>query len=192
MLILLRETDISGQPIIGSGLLISGKNALEIVLQMQALSPFNEDDAADDIRKVLRTAGDENVALDDQPEEAAREFLERLAARGLAFFKPERIYDECAAAADAAESADGKIDERDEPPADLSAQGPVVVTEEVFNGLEAVRRDGRTNMLDWPVVARLARELGHAAAAEWVEANVALYGRGFFLGFAVASERKEV
>ncbi len=39
MLILLRDTDLDGQPIIGSGLLIPGETALEVVQKMQATSP---------------------------------------------------------------------------------------------------------------------------------------------------------
>ena len=37
------------------------------------------------------------------------------------------------------------------------AKGPVPVSMEVFDGIEAVRRSGLTNMLDRPTVAILAR-----------------------------------
>lgn len=60
---------------------------------------------------------------------------------------------------------------------------PVFVPRAVFEGLEAVRRSGATNMLDWPTVAQLAESLGFSATARWVRANRDLYARGVFLGF---------
>lgn len=67
----------------------------------------------------------------------------------------------------------------------------VAVTREVFDGLEAVRRTGLTDMLDQPVVARIARRLGHEAAASWVEDNPNKLGAGMLYGFEVKSEEKE-
>ena len=40
-------------------------------------------------------------------------------------------------------------------------------------------------MLDRPVVARIAEEMGFDEAARWVEANRPLYAAGIFRGFAV-------
>ena len=146
MLILLRDTDIDGQPIIGSGLLIPGETALETVQKMQATSPFNEGDLAEYMRHVLEAAGDTDALPDKPPEEAAREFLERLAGRGLIeFMKEEPI-----------ETA---------PPDQLE------------KALLAVRDSGRTNMLDHPVVARLAREFGFPEVADWIEAHPTDYTR---------------
>ena len=89
MLILLRDTDLDGQPIIGSGLLIPGENALEIVQKMQATSPFNAGEVTDYIRDVLNAAGDKESPPIGPPENAAPEFLERLARRGLVEFVKE-------------------------------------------------------------------------------------------------------
>ncbi len=57
------------------------------------------------------------------------------------------------------------------------------VPKDVLDGLEAVRQSGLTNMLDWPVVARLAEEMGFETAAEWVANNKRLYAEGIFRGF---------
>jgi len=65
------------------------------------------------------------------------------------------------------------------------ATGPVPVPREVFEGIEAVRRSGLTNMLDRPTVAILARGMGYAVAARWVRRHRALYARAIFQGFEV-------
>ena len=65
----------------------------------------------------------------------------------------------------------------------------VPVPRRVFEGIEAVRRSGLTNMLDRPRVAELAEDLGFQESAEWVRANRELYARAVFNGFRVADER---
>ncbi len=47
--------------------------------------------------------------------------------------------------------------------------------------LNVLCNSGLTNMLDYPVVARLARELGYEPTAEWIEANPTEYA-AFLLG----------
>jgi hypothetical protein len=64
---------------------------------------------------------------------------------------------------------------------------PVVVGAGVFQGIEAVRATGLTNMLDRSEVARLAHALGHFAARGWIEANPAAYAEGIFRGFVATS-----
>ena len=64
-------------------------------------------------------------------------------------------------------------------------EGPVTVPREVFEGIEAVRRSGATNMLDRPVVADLAEAMGFHWSAEWVRENRDLYGRAIFHGFEI-------
>jgi len=59
----------------------------------------------------------------------------------------------------------------------------VRVPRRVFDGLEAVRRSGLTNMFDRPVVARLANEFGFEEAARWVEDHRDEYAQGIFHGF---------
>lgn len=46
------------------------------------------------------------------------------------------------------------------------AGGPIEVGAEVFEGIEAVRRSGLTNMLDWPAVAEIAEAIGCGAAPD--------------------------
>ena len=59
----------------------------------------------------------------------------------------------------------------------------VQVTQEVFDGLEAVRRSGITNMLDRTTVLMLAREWGFEATADWIEsAGRKTYGELIFRG----------
>ena len=45
---------------------------------------------------------------------------------------------------------------------------PVPVPAQVFDGIEAVRLSGLTNMLDRPVVGDLAEAMGFEHAARWV------------------------
>jgi hypothetical protein len=66
--------------------------------------------------------------------------------------------------------------------------GRVLVSREVLEGIEAVRRSGLTNMLDRPVVAELAEAMGFEAAARWVRENRDLYARGVFQGFEAVEE----
>ena len=145
MLILLRDTDLDGQPIIGSGLLISGETALEVVHKMQATSPFNVGDLTGYMRHVLDAACDDE-ALPEDGETAARTFLERLARQGLVEFVKEGL----------TEAA---------PP------------EQLDKALTTVRDSGLTNMLDYPEVARLAREFGFPEAADWIDAYPTSYTR---------------
>ena len=61
----------------------------------------------------------------------------------------------------------------------------IPIPPEVLEGIEAVRKSGRTNMLDRPAVAAIALELGHVDAAFWLEdkANHTAYATGIFKGF---------
>jgi len=61
----------------------------------------------------------------------------------------------------------------------------------VFEGIEAVRISGRTNMLARDVVATIALELGYVDAAFWLEdkANHKAYATGVFHGFAACDEQ---
>ena len=55
----------------------------------------------------------------------------------------------------------------------------------VWQCIDAVRLSGQTNMLDRPVVARLAGELGYPDAARWIEEHPKEYAEGVFRGFVV-------
>ena len=64
----------------------------------------------------------------------------------------------------------------------------VSVPKPVLDGLEAVRRSGLTNMLDRPVVARLAKEFGFDETARWVEAHRKRFSEGIFRGFEAVED----
>jgi len=61
----------------------------------------------------------------------------------------------------------------------------IPIPPEVLEGIEAVRKSGRTNMLDRPAVASIALELGFVDAAFWLDdkANHTAYATGIFKGF---------
>jgi len=65
------------------------------------------------------------------------------------------------------------------------AGGQVRVSPEVFEGLEAVRLSGLTNMFDRPAVVRIAEEMGFEESASWVREHRDLYARAIFHGFEV-------
>lgn len=67
----------------------------------------------------------------------------------------------------------------------------IEVPSKVLEGIEAVRLSGKTNMLDVPVVKKLARKMGHRDAAEWIDEHVALYVVGVFRGFEPLEEGGE-
>jgi hypothetical protein len=54
----------------------------------------------------------------------------------------------------------------------------VAVTAEVWQGINAVRCSGLTNMLDRPMVAELAGKFGFTKAAQWVKNHPKEYAEG--------------
>lgn len=67
----------------------------------------------------------------------------------------------------------------------IAGEDPVQVATEVFEGIEAVRRSGLTNMLDRRAVAHIAEEMGFDESARWVREQRALYAQAIFHGFDV-------
>jgi hypothetical protein len=53
----------------------------------------------------------------------------------------------------------------------------------VWQGIDAVRLWGLTNMLDRPAVVRIAGELGFPEAARWITTHPRDYAEGVFRGF---------
>ena len=68
----------------------------------------------------------------------------------------------------------------------------IPVSEAVWQGLEAVRLSGLTNMLDRPVVATLAEEMGFFETARWIREHRREFAHGIFQGFRVVRERDNV
>ena len=66
----------------------------------------------------------------------------------------------------------------------------IKVTSKVFEGLQAVRNSGETNMFDIPAVARIAIEMGHYDTAVWTADpfNKKKYVEGVFNGFIPNNE----
>ncbi|HEY3379801.1 MAG TPA: DUF5049 domain-containing protein [Armatimonadota bacterium] len=64
----------------------------------------------------------------------------------------------------------------------------VRVSAAVYEGLEAVRLSGATNMLDRPRVIALADMLGYAATAVWLREHRDEYARLIFNGVEVKEE----
>ena len=73
----------------------------------------------------------------------------------------------------------------------MQRTNPILVPDEVLRGIEAVRASGKTNMLDAPVVKRLARRMGYTEAADWIGDHLALYCVGVFAGFESIGEGGE-
>lgn len=67
----------------------------------------------------------------------------------------------------------------------MERTNPVKVPEAVWQGIEAVRVSGKTNMFDAPMVQRLAFDMEHFETVIWMEDNPDLYARGIFAGFEV-------
>ena len=66
---------------------------------------------------------------------------------------------------------------------------PIPVPVAVFEGLEAVRLSGGTNMLDRPRVIELAEMMGYDETAEWLRNNKHRYAELIFCGMVVEEER---
>lgn len=67
----------------------------------------------------------------------------------------------------------------------MERANPVKVPETVWQGIEAVRLSGKTNMLDAPMVQRLAFDMEYFETVIWMEDNPELYACGIFAGFEV-------
>lgn len=59
----------------------------------------------------------------------------------------------------------------------------VRVTQQVFEGITAVRNTGLTNMFDVNQVSVIAAGMGYLEAADWVLNNKGEYANGIFAGF---------
>ena len=65
----------------------------------------------------------------------------------------------------------------------------VKVSQEVFEGLEAVRSGG-TNMFDRPMVVKLLKTYGFSEAEKWVRENPEKYSELIFKGVEVIPDEK--
>jgi len=76
--------------------------------------------------------------------------------------------------------------ETDEP----TSPRPVAVPRNVYAGILAIRASGLTNMLDRPMVTKLARKMGFREAADWLadRSNHRAYAEGIFRGLVPEGE----
>ena len=160
MRVLIKNTDITGKPLEGEGEVFTGKTSLEIVRAMKGAALFSDQVSFEDyidmlLRNAKMLAGIDLMVKGDSPEEKADSLLAALIDHGLA-----------------------DVLEDDAP---MRIPVPAVV----WQGIDAVRLSGLTNMLDRPEVARIARELDFSEAAGWIEAHPKEYAEGVFRGFVV-------
>ncbi|OPY10495.1 MAG: hypothetical protein A4E67_00518 [Syntrophaceae bacterium PtaB.Bin038] len=155
----IRNTALNGQPLEGDGEILIGETVTEVVQAMKGVTLFpDQRDLEDYIDMVLRNAKMLSVV--------------ELTVRG---DTPEK---KAASFLDAL-IKHGHAEVQD----DKSARIPIPAI--VWRGIDAVRLSGLTNMLDRPVVARLAGELGYPDAARWIEEHPKEYAEGVFRGFIV-------
>jgi hypothetical protein len=65
---------------------------------------------------------------------------------------------------------------------------PIKIPAEVKKGLDVIRGSGLTNMLDYPKVMQMARDLGYFDTVDWLHVNKSSYGKGIFEGFEVSED----
>ena len=163
MRVRIKDTDLDGKPLQGEGEIFTGKTNLEVVQAMRGAALFSDQTTLEDyvdmlLRNAKILAGIELIVKGDTPEEKADSLLASLVDHGLAEFV-----------------------EKDTP-------APIPVPDAVWQGLEAVRRSGATNMLDRPAVIQIAQELGYPETARWIEGHHGQYAEGLFKGFVVDPE----
>ncbi len=159
MRVLIRNTTLNGQPLEEDGEVFTGETVTDVVQAMKGATLFSDQrDMEDYIDMVLR-----NAKMLSGVE---------LAVRG---DTPE----EKAASFLDALIKHGLAEVQDDKP------GRIPLPAGVWQGIETVRLSGLTNMLDRPVVARLAGELGYPDAARWIEEHPKEYAEGVFRGFIV-------
>jgi hypothetical protein len=150
----------SGRPLEGDGEEFTGETVTDLVHAMKGATFFSDQGTFEDyidmlLRNAKMLAGINLMVKGDSPEEKVESLLAALIEHGLA-----------------------EILEDDAP---VRIPVPTVV----WQGIDAVRLSGRTNMLDRPEVVRIARELDFTAAAGWIEAHPKEYAEGVFRGFVV-------
>ena len=160
MKVLIKNTDLDGKPLEGEGEVFVGKTTLEIVRAMMGATLFSDQSGFEEyidmiLRNAKMLAGIDLAVKGDSPEEKADSLLASLFDHGLA-----------------------EIIENDAP---VRIPVPAVV----WQGIDAVRLSGLTNMLDRPAIVRIAGELGFHEAARWIEAHPKDYAEGVFRGFVV-------
>lgn len=159
MRVLIRNTALNGQPLEEDGEVFTGATVTDVVHAMKGATLFSDQrDLEDYIDMVLRNA-------------------KMLAGVELAV-RGDTPEEKAASFLDAL-IKHGLAEVQDDKPERI----PIPAL--IWQGVDAVRLSGLTNMLDRPVVARLAGELGYPDAARWIEEHPKEYAEGVFRGFIV-------
>jgi len=160
MKVLIKNTALDGRPRDGDSEIFTGRSPLEVVLAMKGATLFSDHrDCEDYIDMVLRNA----KMLAGIELVVKGDALEEKAASFLAALVDQGL-------------------------AVILDEKTVGVPAVVWQGIDAVRLSGLTNMLDRPAVVRIAGELGFPEAAQWVETHSKEYAEGVFRGFVVDPE----
>ena len=61
-----------------------------------------------------------------------------------------------------------------------------VPSQDIIDGILAVRDTGLTNMFDVAVVIDIAKTLDYNTTAKWIQANMIEYAKGIIQGYEVA------
>lgn len=61
-----------------------------------------------------------------------------------------------------------------------------VPSQDIIDGILAVRDTGLTNMFDVAVVIDIAKAFGYNTTAKWIQANMIEYAKGIIQGYEVA------
>ena len=159
MRVLIRNTALDGRPLEGDGEVFTGETVTDVVLAMKGATLFSDQrDLEDYIDMVLRNA--------------------KMLAGVELTIRGDTPEEKAASFLDAL-IKHGLAEVLDDKP------GRKPLPAGVWQGIDAVRLSGLTNMLDRPVVARLAGELGYPDAARWIEEHPKEYAEGVFRGFVV-------
>ena len=171
MKVFVRNTSPDGKPLGDDGQVFLGARPLDVVMAMKGAALFSDHGSMTEYvdmvqRNAKMLAGVELTVSGDNDETLAESLLTTLVEHGLA------------------EALEEKPSEPPEP------NTPVPIPERVYRVIDGIRRSGITNMLDRPVVARLAREMGFESEAVWIDANKKQYAEGLFRGFLPVAERR--
>jgi len=159
MKVLIRNTALNGQPLEEDGEVFTGETVTDVVHAMKGATLFSDQrDLEDYIDMVLRNA--------------------KMLAGVELTVRGDTPVEKAASFLDALVKH-GLAEVQDDKPARI----PIPAL--VWQGIDAVRLSGLTNMLDRPVVARLAGKLGWPDAARWIEEHPKEYAEGVFRGFVV-------
>lgn len=169
MKVFVRNTTLEGKPLDSDGQVFTGERPLDVILAMKGAALFSDHGGIREyidmlLRNAKVLAGLELHVVGESPEDLAESLLTALVEHKLA-----EILEEVPPLKDA--------DQR------------VPIPEAVYAVIDGIRRSGVTNMLDRNMVVKIARELGFADEATWIDSHRATYAECIFRGARPVSGR---